>query len=102
VVSFYTPASGAVTFGAIARRCTEQSGGRFTVRQFSLARSTDDQRIQLVRRLSATARSLDVLAMDVIWTAEFAEAGWVLPLSDDPAHLAEADAVADTLPGALA
>ena len=39
--------------------------------------------------------------MDVIWTAEFAEAGWVLPLSDDPAHRAEADATTDTLPGPL-
>jgi multiple sugar transport system substrate-binding protein len=102
VVSFYTPASGAATFAAIARKCTEQSGGRFTVRQFSLSRSTDDQRIQLVRRLSANDRSLDVLAMDVIWTAEFAEAGWVLPLSDDPARRAEADAIVDALPGPLA
>jgi multiple sugar transport system substrate-binding protein len=42
-----------------------------------------------------------VIAMDVIWTAEFAEAGWVLPLSDDPAHRAEADANTDTLPGPL-
>ena len=39
--------------------------------------------------------------MDVIWTAEFAEAGWVLPLSDDPARRAEADATADTLAGPL-
>ncbi len=39
--------------------------------------------------------------MDVIWTAEFAEAGWVLPLSDDPARRAEADATTDTLPGPL-
>jgi multiple sugar transport system substrate-binding protein len=39
--------------------------------------------------------------MDVIWTAEFAEASWVLPLSDDPAHRAESDATTDTLPGPL-
>ena len=25
------------------------------------------------------------MALDVVWTAEFAEAGWALPLSDDPA-----------------
>lgn len=42
------------------------------------------------------------MALDVVWTAEFAEAGWALPLSDDPAGLAENDAVADTLPGPLA
>jgi multiple sugar transport system substrate-binding protein len=42
------------------------------------------------------------MALDVIWTAEFAEAGWALPLSEDPAGLAEADATVDTLPGPLA
>ncbi|MBV8928378.1 MAG: extracellular solute-binding protein, partial [Mycobacteriaceae bacterium] len=36
-----------------------------------------------------------------VWTAEFAEAGWALPLSDDPAGRAEADATADTLAGPL-
>jgi multiple sugar transport system substrate-binding protein len=102
VISFYTPAGDAATFAALARRCTDQFGGRFTVRHFSLPRSTDDQRVQLARRLSADDRGVDVIAMDVIWTAEFAEAGWVLPLSDDPARRAEADATADTLPGPLA
>jgi multiple sugar transport system substrate-binding protein len=101
VISFYTPASEAATFTTIAQRCTDLSGGRYTVRQFSLPRATDDQRIQLARRLSANDRSVDVIAMDVIWTAEFAEARWVLPLSDDPAHRAEADARTDTLPGPL-
>ena len=42
------------------------------------------------------------MALDVIWTAEFAEAGWALPLSDDPAGRAEVDASTDTLPGPLA
>jgi multiple sugar transport system substrate-binding protein len=41
------------------------------------------------------------MALDVVWTAEFAEAGWALPLSDDPAGQAEADANSDTLPGPL-
>ena len=101
VISFYTPAGDAATFTAVAQRCTDQLGGRFTIRNFSLPRSTDDQRIQLARRLSANDRTVDIIAMDVIWTAEFAEARWVLPLSDDPARLAEADASTDTLPGPL-
>ena len=33
--------------------------------------------------------------------AEFAEAGWALPLSDDPSGEAEADANSNTLPGPL-
>src|ERR1700751_2907204 len=102
VISFYTPARGAATFSAVAKRCTDQLGGRFTIRQFSLPRSSDDQRLQLARRLSANDRTVDVMALDVIWTAEFAEAGWALPLSDDPAGRAEADATVDTLPGPLA
>ncbi|HEY9305909.1 MAG TPA: extracellular solute-binding protein [Mycobacterium sp.] len=102
VISFYTPASGAATFAAVAKRCTQQLGGGFTIRQFSLPRSSDDQRLQLARRLSANDRTVDVMALDVIWTAEFAEAGWALPLSDDPAGRAEADATTDTLPGPLA
>jgi multiple sugar transport system substrate-binding protein len=101
VVSFYTPAGDAATFTAVAQRCTDELGGRFTIRHFSLPRSTDDQRIQLARRLSANDRTVDIISMDVIWTAEFAEAGWVLPLSDDPARRAETDAITDTLPGPL-
>lgn len=102
VVGVYTPASETATFTAIARHCTDQFGGRFTIRQFSLPRSADEQRLQLARRLTGNDRTLDVMALDVVWTAEFADAGWVLPLSDDPSGLAEADATADTLSGPLA
>lgn len=101
VISLYTPAGNAATFSALAKRCTDQAGGRYIVRQFGLPKATDDQRMQLARRLSANDRTVDVIAMDVIWTAEFAEAGWVLPLADDPDHRAEADASTDTLPGPL-
>ena len=99
VVSFYTPASETATFTAVAKRCNEQLGGKFRIQQFSLPKGADDQRLQLARRITGNDRTLDVMALDVVWTAEFAEAGWALPLSDDPAGLAEADATADTLPG---
>lgn len=102
VISFYTPASDGQTFTEDALRCNDQFGGRFSIRHVSLARAPGGQRLQLARRLSAHDRTLDVMALDVVWTAEFAEAGWVLPLSDDPAGLAEADATVDTLPGPLA
>lgn len=101
VVSLYTPANETATFTALAQRCNDQFGGRFTIRQFSLPRSADDQRLQLARRLTGNDRTLDVMALDVVWTAEFADAGWALPLSDDPAGRAEPDATADTLPGPL-
>ena len=99
VVSFYTPASETATFTAVAKRCNEQFGGRFRIQHYSLPKGADDQRLQLARRITGNDRTLDVMALDVVWTAEFAEAGWALPLSDDPAGLAEADAITDTLPG---
>jgi multiple sugar transport system substrate-binding protein len=102
VISVYTPASDSATFTALAQRCTEQAAGRYVVAHVSLPRGPDQQRLQLARRITANDHSLDVVAMDVVWTAEFAEAGWALPLSADPAGQAEGDAAADTLPGPLA
>ncbi len=101
VISFYTPATDGATFTAVAQRCTEQAGGRYVVRHVSLARSPDQQRLQLSRRLTGHDDTLDVMALDVVWTAEFAEAGWALPLSEDPSGLTETDATGDTLPGPL-
>lgn len=101
VINYYTPANEAATFTAVAEKCNEQLGGRFTIKQISLPKGADDQRLQLARRLTGNDRTLDVMALDVVWTAEFAEAGWALPLSDDPAGEAEADATSNTLPGPL-
>ena len=101
VINFYTPANEMATFTAVAKRCNEELGGRFTIQQVSLPKGADDQRLQLARRLTGNDKTLDVMALDVVWTAEFAEAGWALPLSDDPAGRAEADAREDTLPGPL-
>jgi multiple sugar transport system substrate-binding protein len=101
VINYYTPANEMATFTAVAKRCNEELGGRFRIQQVSLPKGADDQRLQLARRLTGNDKSLDVMALDVVWTAEFAEAGWALPLSDDPAGEAESDATSDTLPGPL-
>ena len=101
VINYYTPANEMATFTAVAKRCNEELGGRFTIQQVSLPKGADDQRLQLARRLTGNDNTLDVMALDVVWTAEFAEAGWALPLSDDPAGQAEADATTNTLPGPL-
>ena len=102
VISFYTTAADGATFTAVARDCTQQLGGRFVIQQISLPRAPGEQRLQLARRLTGHDRTLDVMALDVVWTAEFAEAGWALPLADDPEGRADADVTADTLPGPLA
>jgi multiple sugar transport system substrate-binding protein len=101
VINYYTPASEMATFTAVAKRCNDELGGRFTIKQISLPKGADDQRLQLARRLTGNDKTLDLMALDVVWTAEFAEAGWALPLSDDPSGEAEADARTNTLPGPL-
>ncbi|WP_018656515.1 ABC transporter substrate-binding protein [Actinomadura flavalba] len=62
---------------AIVRRCNAQAGGRYRIALNTLPRGADDQREQLVRRLAAGDTGLDVLGLDVTWTAELAEAGWI-------------------------
>jgi multiple sugar transport system substrate-binding protein len=37
---------------------------------------------QTVTQLSAGSENLDIVNMDVVWTAEFAESGWLLALDD--------------------
>lgn len=101
VISFYTTAADGATFTAVAQDCNKQFEGRFAIQQISLPRAPGEQRLQLARRLTGHDRTLDVMSLDVVWTAEFAEAGWALPLSDDPEGRAEADATVDTLPGPL-
>ncbi|MGH2815192.1 MAG: extracellular solute-binding protein, partial [Actinomycetota bacterium] len=51
------------------------------------------QREQLVRRSAARDHSLDILGLDVVWEAEFAEAGWIVPWTGEHRRLAEQDAV---------
>jgi multiple sugar transport system substrate-binding protein len=62
----------------IAKRCTEESDGRYEVELELLPTQADQQREQLVRRLGAEDSTIDIIGMDVIWTAEFANAGWLL------------------------
>lgn len=85
-ISLYTPASETATFTAVAKRCNEALGGRFTIEQVSLPKGADDQRLQLARRITGNDHS-DIMAMDVVWTAEL-PSSTALPLSADPAGLA--------------
>jgi len=66
-------------FDAAVARCSERAAGRYRIEVEALPADADQQREQLVRRLAARDPDLDVIGMDVIWTAEFAAAGWVRP-----------------------
>jgi multiple sugar transport system substrate-binding protein len=41
----------------------------------------DDQYAQLVANLQARSSVYDVMSLDVIWTAQFASSGWMIPIS---------------------
>ncbi|HMJ72920.1 MAG TPA: ABC transporter substrate-binding protein [Solirubrobacterales bacterium] len=65
------------TIETVAERCSKESGGRYKVEPEFLPTDASQQREQLVRRLGAEDPSIDIVGMDVIWTGEFANAGWV-------------------------
>jgi multiple sugar transport system substrate-binding protein len=64
-------------FQAIVDSCNSKAGGRYKIVYNKLPREADGQREQMVRRLAAEDDSMDVLGLDVTWTAELAKAGWI-------------------------
>ena len=75
-----------------AAKCSEDSNGDYTISFEFLPAQADAQREQLVRRLGAEDDSIDIIGMDVIWTAEFANAGFI-----EPWEGADADAVTENV-----
>jgi multiple sugar transport system substrate-binding protein len=69
--------------------CNEQSNGRYTINYVKLPNIADQQRELLVRRLAAEDDDIDLMSLDVIWTAEFAQAEWILPWEDERRSAAE-------------
>ena len=68
------------------------------VEQRIMPASSDLQHQQYVTWLAGRDRSVDVYLIDLIWVAEFASAGWILPLDDR----LPATARGDFLPAPLA
>ncbi len=61
------------------KRCSKESNGRYYLEYNRLPTDADQQRELVARRLAAEDSDIDIIGMDVIWTAEFAEAGWIKP-----------------------
>ncbi len=77
--------------------CNKQAGGRYKIKYQALPTDANQQRELLVRRLAAKDSSVDLVGMDVIWTAEFAQAGWIKKWTGSN----RAQAVKDRLVGPL-
>ena len=90
VINLYGGASG-IGFNKIIADCNQQAGGRYKIVGNLLPSDADGQRDQFVRRLAARDSGMDLLGMDVTWTAEFAEAGWIRELTGDQKTMATKD-----------
>ncbi len=82
-LSFFVFNEPSGAFTEAATKCSEESNGEYTITFELLPNDADGQREQLVRRLGAEDTSIDIIGMDVIWTAEFANAGWIQPWEGD-------------------
>ncbi len=82
----------------IAKICTEEAAGAYTIETSLLPRDAPGQREQLVRRLAAQDTSIDLMSLDPPFVPEFAEAGF---LADIPEEV-ETEVTDDVLEGALA
>lgn len=101
VLNWYVLDEPSGAFAEAARRCAEASEGTYRVAIKPLPADADQQREQLVRRLAARDSDIDIIGMDVIWTAEFAEAGWILPWPQDKAREARAGRIGATVESAF-
>ncbi len=66
------------------KNCDAQSNGAYKISYQLLPQGSDGQRQQLVRRLAAHDNTIDIMALDVTWEAEFAQAGWIAALDRQP------------------
>ncbi|SHG35496.1 ABC transporter substrate-binding protein [Streptoalloteichus hindustanus] len=96
VVNLYNPPE--ENLSKVVETCNQRAGGRYRIALTTLPRGADGQREQMVRRLAAGDTDMDVLNLDITWTPEFAEAGWIREWTGR--HKEEAER--DVLPGPLA
>lgn len=90
VLHLDTGTQGVSQYRAAAAACSNASGGRYTIEQRTRAtRDSNGQRLALGRRLAAHDPSLDIMELDVNFTAEFAEAGWIVPFPVESARQIE-------------
>lgn len=67
----------------VAKNCSKWSNGKYNIHPIKLPADADGQREQMVRRLAAGDTSMDILGIDITWTPEMAEAGWIEPWPKD-------------------
>jgi multiple sugar transport system substrate-binding protein len=93
-LNWYVNPDGVDTLTKLAEQC---STDQYDIEIQLLPAGATDQRTQLARRLAAKDSSTDLMSLDPVFVAEFANADWLEPLSDEAAAKATDD---DVLKGA--
>jgi trehalose/maltose transport system substrate-binding protein len=78
-VNWYVFSEPGGAYDAAVATCNKQAKGAYKINYVRLPTDANQQRELLVRRLAAEDSSIDVIGMDVIWTAEFAQGKWIKP-----------------------
>ncbi|VXC01645.1 extracellular solute-binding protein [Nocardioides sp. AX2bis] len=93
-LNWYINPDGQDTLTMLAEQC---STDEYDIAIQLLPASATDQRTQLARRLAAGDTSTDLMSLDPVFVAEFANAGWLEPFTGDRAEAVLDD---DVLAGA--
>ncbi|RKS79784.1 carbohydrate ABC transporter substrate-binding protein (CUT1 family) [Actinomadura pelletieri DSM 43383] len=66
---------------AIAASCTKAAGGQYRIKTALLPSDATQQREQLIRRLAAEDKGVDLMSLDPVFVAEAANAGFLRPFT---------------------
>jgi multiple sugar transport system substrate-binding protein len=80
-IVYYSPLDPNGTNVKAAATCSKQSNGAYNITITPESSSSDASRQLAVQRLAARDPDYSLLNMDTIWTAEFAAAGWLKPIT---------------------
>jgi len=78
-INFYAFNEPGGSYDKAVADCNKEAGGKYKISYVKLPTDANQQRELIVRRLAAEDDDIDIIGMDVIWTAEFAAAEWILP-----------------------
>ncbi|HEX5510204.1 MAG TPA: extracellular solute-binding protein [Actinomycetales bacterium] len=83
----------------IAKECTAEANGEYTIKLQRLPRDAPGQREQLIRRLAGNDTSVDIMSLDPPFIPEFAQAGYLAKVPEDVKAQVTKDVVAGALQG---
>ena len=81
-INWYINPDGVPVFEKYAAECSTDD---YDIKLQQLPTSATDQRIQLARRLAAEDSSTDLMNLDPVFVAEFANAGWLQEIPEEKA-----------------